>query len=140
MLLRLLKSFYIETGLKTWIASPFDTKILCLLRYVRFFAYGGPTLILALFLSSLKISDQRIGLFMTLTLLGDVFISLVLTVVADRIGRRRMLAFGSLLMAASGVVFALSSDYWVLVLASVLGVISPRCVWSCEIVPGCGKC
>ncbi|KIX10212.1 uncharacterized protein Z518_01293 [Rhinocladiella mackenziei CBS 650.93] len=125
MSLRFLTPLYVETGLKAWIASPYNTKVLCLQRYVRFFAYGGSALILALYLSSLNVSDQKIGLFMTLTLLGDVLISLVLTAVADGIGRRRMLAVGALLMTASGVTFALSSEYWILVLASVLGVISP---------------
>jgi len=63
---------------------------------------------------------------MTLTLLRDVLISLVLAVVADRIGRRRMLAFGSLLMIGSGVVFAPCTNYWVLLAASVFDVITPR--------------
>ncbi|KAK4938907.1 hypothetical protein LTR10_020730 [Elasticomyces elasticus] len=116
---------YQETGLESWITSPTDVKLLTLQRYVRLFAYGGSTIILALFLSHLNISDQQIGLFMTLTLLGDVAISLLLTVVADKIGRRRMLALGAILMTASGIIFALSSNYWILVMASVLGVISP---------------
>ena len=122
----ILQRFYDEIGLKTLIASPADVKILCLQRLVRLLAYGGSTLILALYLSELDNSEEKIGLFMTLTLLGDVLISLVLTVIADGIGRRRMLALGSLLMVASGVVFASCSNYWVLVVASVLGVISPR--------------
>jgi predicted MFS family arabinose efflux permease len=49
-----------------------------------------------------------------------------LTVVADAVGRRKMLGFGSILMAASGIIFATRSEYWLLVVASVLGVISPR--------------
>ena len=83
-------------------------------------------MIFALYLSSLGVSDTRIGLFMTLTLLGDVFVSLFLTLVADGLGRRRTLAAGGALMTASGVVFAVASNYWILVAASVLGVISPR--------------
>jgi MFS family permease len=122
----LLQRFYTEIGLRTLISSPTDVKILCLQRLVRLCAYGGTTLILALYLSSLGNSDERIGLFMTLTLLGDVLISLVLTVIADGIGRRKMLSLVSLLMTASGIVFATCSNYWVLVAASVLGVISPR--------------
>lgn len=122
------KTLYREIGLQTLLSSPLDAKLLCLQRFVRLFAYGGSTLVLALYLSSLGNTDQRIGLFMSLTLWGDVVISLFLTVVADALGRRRMLALGSLLMSASGVVFAISGNYWVLVLASVLGVISPRSV------------
>ena len=83
-------------------------------------------MILALYLSSLGSSDTRIGLFMTLTLLGDVVISLLLTLVADGLGRRRILVLGAALMVSSGIVFAISGNYWVLVAASIFGVISPR--------------
>lgn len=63
---------------------------------------------------------------MTLTLLGDVLISFLLTLVADGLGRRRILILGAALMSASGAIFALSGNYWVLVIASIVGVISPR--------------
>ena len=63
---------------------------------------------------------------MTLTLLGDVVISFCLTLITDKVGRRNVLAAGAGLMAMSGMVFTLSSNYWILVLASVVGVISPR--------------
>lgn len=115
-----------ELGIYSVVQSSQDTKLLCLQRFIRLYAYGATTLILALHLSSLGVSDARIGLFMTLTLLGDVVISLILTLVADGLGRRRTLAAGAALMSASGVVFAVASNYWVLVGASILGVISPR--------------
>lgn len=67
---------------------------------------------------------------MTLTLVGDIIISLFLTAFADGLGRKTTLALGALLMAASGVAFALSGDYWVLLLAAIVGVISPRFVTS----------
>jgi MFS family permease len=88
------------------------------------FAYGASSLILALFFAELGFSDARIGLFMTLTLLGDVVLSLLLTLVADRVGRRRTLVAGSVLMIVSGSVFALCEDFWVLLGAAVVGVIS----------------
>ena len=122
-----------ELGLFSIAQSSRDTKLLCLQRFIRLLAYGGSTLILALFLSSVGTSDARIGLFMTLTLLGDVVISFILTLVADGLGRRRILMLGAALMSASGVVFALSGNYWVLVMASILGVISPRYMTSCEV-------
>ncbi|KAL9598019.1 MAG: hypothetical protein Q9219_004775 [cf. Caloplaca sp. 3 TL-2023] len=114
-----------ELGLYSILGSSRDTKLLCLQRFVRLFAYGGSTLVLALFISSLDVSDARIGLFMSMTLWGDVIISFVLTLFADSLGRRRTLMLGSALMTASGVVFAFSKNYWILVTASVLGVISP---------------
>ena len=74
---------YAEVGLKALVHSPTDTKILCLQRLVRLLAYGSTSLILVLYLASLAISEENIGLFMTLTLLGDVVISLMLTTIAD---------------------------------------------------------
>lgn len=115
-----------ELGVYSILHSSRDTKLLCLQRFTRLFAYGASTLILALYLSSLGSSDARIGLFMTLTLLGDVVISFLLTLVADGLGRRRILVLGAALMSASGVIFAISGNYWILVAASIFGVISPR--------------
>jgi MFS family permease len=120
-----IRIFAREIGLLTLINSPRDVKVLCVQRFVRFLAYGCTTLVLVLFLTALGISEGHVGLFMTLTLLGDVAMSLVLTIIADAIGRRRMLGFGASLMVASGIVFATCDSFWILVLASVLGVISP---------------
>ncbi|KAI4180561.1 MAG: hypothetical protein L6R41_007167 [Letrouitia leprolyta] len=114
-----------ELGLFSILGSSQDTKLLCLQRFVRLFAYGSSSLILALYLSSVDVSDARIGLFMSLTLWGDVVISFILTIIADGLGRRRTLMLGSALMTASGIVFAFSGNYWVLVSASIFGVISP---------------
>ncbi len=114
-----------ESGPSAVLDSCRDTKLLCLQRGLRLFAYGTSFLILVHFLSGLGISDQQVGLFMTLTLIGDVVISFLLTAVTDRVGRRRVLAAGAVLMTLSGIVFSLSSSYWLLVVASVIGVISP---------------
>jgi predicted MFS family arabinose efflux permease len=115
-----------EFGLVSLYQSSGDVKLLCLQRFVRLFAYGGSTLVLVTYLETLDISKTRIGLFMTLTMAGDVLISFLLTLFADGIGRKAILALGAVLMAASGVVFALSNNYWVLLSAAVFGVISPR--------------
>ena len=115
-----------ELGLVTMWRSSRDVKFLCAQRFVRLFAYGGSTLILASYLSAIGISDDRIGLFMTLTLVGDVVISFFLTLFADAMGRKAVLSVGSILMAGSGVVFALFGNYWILLAAAVFGVISPR--------------
>ncbi|KAF2154442.1 MFS general substrate transporter [Myriangium duriaei CBS 260.36] len=114
-----------ESGLPTLLSSCLDTKLLCAQRFVRMFAYGGSTLMLAAHLSNLGNSDRRIGLFMTLTLFGDIAISLVLTLFADRLGRRMILLVGSLMMTISGFVFATSESFAILLIASVFGVISP---------------
>ena len=87
----------------------------------RMFAYGGTTLTLVLYLSSLGVSDTRIGLFMTLTLVGDIGVSTILTVVGDGLELRMTMAVGSVLMMGKGVAFAVLEDYWYLLEASILG-------------------
>ncbi|KAK8161312.1 major facilitator superfamily domain-containing protein [Phyllosticta citrichinensis] len=113
-----------ELGLRTVLACPRDVYIIYTTRFLRMAAYGGVALILALFFERLSIPDARIGLFMTLTLLGDVAISLLLTLVADALGRRRTLLLGSVCMALAGIFFSVSSNYWVLLVGAVVGVIS----------------
>lgn len=123
---RYLKKIFEELGLVSIYNSPFDTKLLCAQRFVRLFAYGGSTLILVSYMRELGISDERTGLFMSLTLVGDVLISFCLTLVADGLGRKFILALGAAMMAGSGLVFGLFGNYWVLLAAAIFGVISPR--------------
>jgi MFS family permease len=82
------------------------------------------TILIALFFASLDFSDYQIGLFMTLTLAGDVVLGTVLTLIADKVGRRKILLGGSCLMILSGTVFAVFENFWLLLFAAVIGVIS----------------
>jgi MFS family permease len=49
----------------------------------------------------------------------------LLTTQADRIGRRRMLVIGAILMAAAGLAFASTRNLFFLIVAGTIGVISP---------------
>jgi MFS family permease len=89
------------------------------------FGYGALGVILVLYLAAAGLDAGAIGVLLTLTLVGDTVISLVLTTHADRIGRRRTLIVGALLMAGAGAVFAGSTGFLVLLLAATLGVLSP---------------
>ena len=101
-----------------------DVLLLFLSRFVRLFAFGAVTPILVLYLRHLGFADKLVGAFLSFTLVGDVLLSLVITFIADKVGRRRMLALGAVLMAGSGITFALSDNYFVLLAAAVLGVVS----------------
>jgi predicted MFS family arabinose efflux permease len=102
-----------------------DVVVLFATRAVRLFAYGFLSVVLVLHLSAAGLSEQRVGLLLTLTLLGDTVVSLVLTTRADRAGRRRMLLAGALLMIFAGILFATTTDFVLLLVAATLGVISP---------------
>jgi MFS family permease len=94
-------------------------------RFTRLFAYGALSVVLILYLTSLGLSESQTGLLVTLTLVGDTFVSLWLTTQADRIGRRRVLRIGGILMALAGLVFALIGNLLLLLIAGTIGVISP---------------
>ena len=102
-----------------------DGWLLFATRFVRLFAYGSLSVVLVFYLVGVGLSESQTGLLLTLTLVGDTIVSLVLTTRADRIGRRRMLVVGAMLMAAAGLVFASTGNLWLLVLAGTVGVISP---------------
>jgi MFS family permease len=102
-----------------------DGWLLFVTRFARLFAYGSLSVILVFYLIGLGLTETQAGLVLTLTLVGDVIVSLYLTTRADRIGRRRMLIVGSVLMAAAGLAFACTSNLLFLVIAGTIGVISP---------------
>lgn len=113
------------TGIFSLANAERDIYLLLATRFTRTLAFGSSMLILVSYFELLGYSDIAIGLFMSMTLVGDVLISLVLTLFADRMGRRKVLILGALLMTMSGIVFATASNYWVLLLAAIVGVISP---------------
>jgi MFS family permease len=102
-----------------------DGRLLFTTRLVRLFAYGFSSVVLALYLAQVGLTTTQIGLLFTFTLIGDAGISLWITTSADRIGRKRMLLLGAALMLSAGVVFALTGNVVLLVVAATLGVLSP---------------
>jgi MFS family permease len=102
-----------------------DGYLLFLTRFMRLFAYGSLSVVLVFYLIGLGLNASQAGLLLTLTLVGDTVISLYLTTRADRIGRRRMLMVGAVLMAAAGLAFACTSNLLLLITAGTIGVISP---------------
>jgi len=102
-----------------------DGWLLFLTRFMRLFAYGSLSVVLVFYLIALGLSESQTGILLTLTLVGDVVVSLFLTTRADRIGRRRMLIVGAILMAAAGLAFACTKSLLLLIIAGTIGVISP---------------
>ncbi len=102
-----------------------DVRILFSTRIIRLFCYGFLSVVLALYLAEVGLTEQQIGLLFTLTLVGDAAISLLLTTSADRFGRKKTLLIGALLMAGAGLAFILTRNIVILIAAAIIGVISP---------------
>jgi len=102
-----------------------DGWLLFATRSTRMLAYGALSVVLVLYLGEVGLSERQIAPLLTLTLLGDTALTLWLTTGADRWGRRGTLITGAALMVLAGAAFALTGDFWLLLLAATIGVISP---------------
>ncbi|HXU92469.1 MAG TPA: MFS transporter [Gallionella sp.] len=105
--------------------SRIDVTLLFATRILRLFAYGLLSVVLVLYLAQIGLSEEAIGVLLSLTLIGDAGISLWITTAADRIGRKRMLLLGAALMILAGAAFVMTDNLAVLMLAAIIGVISP---------------
>jgi len=102
-----------------------DGLILFGTRVIRMFAYGFLSVVLVLYLVQLGLSQGLVGLLLSLTLIGDAAISLWMTTTADRVGRRRILIVGAGLILFAGIIFAQTDRVVLLLIAAIIGVISP---------------
>ncbi|MGD9661037.1 MAG: MFS transporter [Porticoccaceae bacterium] len=102
-----------------------DIILLFTTRTIRLFAYGFISVVLALYLAATGLSASGVGAILTATLAGDILVSLWVTMVADRFGRKNMLLFGAALMILAGVVFLLTNDPVWITLAAIIGIVSP---------------
>ncbi len=92
---------------------------------MRAFADGFVSLLLPVYLLELGFGTLAIGSIITSTLLGSALLTFWIGVVAHKYPRRSMLRSASLLMLATGAAFALSTDYWPLLLVAFIGTINP---------------
>src|SRR5437588_4411729 len=100
-----------------------DARGIITMRGLRSFAYGLLAVILDIALTNAGFSPSAIGILITVSLLGDFFGTYVIGLFADRFGRRRTLTVLALLMAATGIVFGLTTIYAVLLVAAFFGTL-----------------
>lgn len=105
--------------------SPYgrDARLILSARAIRTFAYGYLSVLLGVYLEQVGFAPWQVGAILTTTLTGSAVLTLVLSAAADRWGRRPMLALSASLMAASGAAFAATTDYPLLILASLTGTV-----------------
>ncbi len=92
---------------------------------VRSFAYGFLSVVLGLYLDAIGLTTTAIGWIFAAAVAGGAVMTIVITTVADRFGRKTLLILGAVLMAIAGWVFAISNDPLFLTLAAIFGTISP---------------
>ena len=94
-------------------------------RALRSFADGFVSITLAVYLDLLGFSAFQVGAIVTSTLLGSAALTLAVGLVSQRFPPRRVLFGSALLMAATGLGFALVSDFWPLMLIAFAGTLNP---------------
>ncbi|MBE0627900.1 MAG: MFS transporter [Burkholderiales bacterium] len=92
---------------------------------LRAFGDGYVSLLLPLYLLELGLSPLHVGIIATVTLVGSGVLTLAVGLHAWRYHYRSLLLAASALMAATGLGFALLSDFWPLLLIALVGTLNP---------------
>ena len=92
-------------------------------RGLRSLAQGYLAVIVPLYLAQLGFDAVHLGILFTASAIASAVLASAVGFLSDRFGRKTFLILISLLMAGGGLVFALSGNFLVLVLAGALGTI-----------------
>ena len=88
---------------------------------MRTVPYGFLGVAFSLYLNQIGFTDFQIGIVLTLTILSSALYTFVISLVADRLGRRRTLIFFALTDFVAGTLLFSTSAWWAPVLAGVVG-------------------
>jgi MFS family permease len=102
-----------------------DAALLLETRGIRGLGDGLVSVVLASYLTVVGLSDVRIGIVVTLTLLGSAVLTLVVGLRAHAYPRRRLLTLVAALMIATGVGFAVFDSFWPLAAVGLIGTLNP---------------
>ncbi|GAA0999857.1 MFS transporter [Acrocarpospora macrocephala] len=103
--------------------SPDGRRILAA-RLLRTFGFGYLAVVLAAYLAALGKSPIEVGAVLTTTIAGTATATVLSSLWADRLGRRRTLVALSVLMTAGGLIFAAGDALWLLLLGAFTGAMS----------------
>ncbi len=106
-----------------WINA--DGQRIILARALRMFGYGFASVLIGVTLATTGFTPLQVSLLLSMALAGDVVAIILVALLADRLGRRRILVVFALLMALAGLAFAFSHTLIILLLAAFFGTISP---------------
>lgn len=101
-----------------------DGRLLLTSRILRTFAYGFLSIIISIYLKLIGFDGFLIGLILTSTLMNSVIFTLIASFYADRIGRRKVLVVYAIMMAISGIIFFVTSNFIALIVAGLIGTIN----------------
>jgi MFS family permease len=101
-----------------------DGRWLLAARVLRTFGYGFLAVIIGLYLAELGLDEVWIGVIVAAAIFGSAVMTVGWSLAADRFGRRRTVMLMAVLMCLGGLLFAISSAPWLLLLGAFTGTIS----------------
>jgi len=102
-----------------------DARVLLAARAVRAFGDGFVSVLLPVYLLALGFDAVAVGAVSTATLLGSATLTMLVGFQATRLGRKGLLLAASLLMAATGLAFAIVHSFWPLLVVAFVGTLNP---------------
>jgi MFS family permease len=102
-----------------------DGKLILAARGVRTFGYGFLSVILAIYLQQVGFDPILIGIVLTSILISGALFTVIGSLFADTIGRKKFLISYAILMAASGIIYANTTNTLILVIGALIGTLSP---------------
>jgi MFS family permease len=94
-------------------------------RALRDFGDGFVAVLLPVYLTAIGLGPIEVGVVATVALLGSALMTLGIGLMGARLDQRRLLIAASGLMVATGILFALSSTYAVILIIALAGTINP---------------
>ena len=101
-----------------------DATLIILARGIRTFAQSFVAVLLALYLTELGFSLVQVGVFLSLGVAGVAFFAFLVSLVADRVGRRPLLILFSLTSAVAALGLFFVDNYLILLVFAFLGSLS----------------
>ena len=101
-----------------------DLRLILAVQALRAFAYGFGVVVLGTTLDRAGLSTFQVTLVFTAMLAGMAIASILVGLIGDRVGRRRLYVGLLALMGAAGIVFAFAGTLWVLVVVALTGTMS----------------
>ncbi|MBI5088643.1 MAG: MFS transporter [Actinobacteria bacterium] len=102
-----------------------DGRLLIVSRGVRGVADGAVAVALSAYLTHLGFSGRRIGLIVTCMLIGSALLTLLVGLRGHHMVRRRTLQIAAITMVATGLVYATSTTFAVLLIVGFIGTLNP---------------
>jgi MFS family permease len=103
-----------------------DGKLIILSRGLCTFAQGFIAVLLALYLEKLGFSLIQIGAFLSAGVAGSAFFAFLVSLVAEKVGRRRLLVTFTVMSAAAGLALVFIDKFLPLMFVAFVGSISGR--------------